>query len=156
MVNVRNAASPGKGPGNPDWTVTKVKRPRESSSPAGPSKRRMGNITEAYNPSPFYAREGSPGKSVHFGRNLIQGPTMSDPTQRSQSPTRPALHKQGFFEDDPSAQLQAEHEAAQVKKTTRKRKLDQRAEIEELIYGTDPPHAGYDHDYDHVPKAKGP
>lgn len=45
----------------------------------------------------LFDRESSPSKTVHFGRghNLIQGPSVSDPARRSQSPTRPALQRRG-------------------------------------------------------------
>lgn len=68
--------------------------------------------------APIFTRESSPSKSVHFGRNLPQRRTATDPRHRSQSPTRPALRRQDdehdpcIADDGPSAQLQAEMDAA--------------------------------------------
>ncbi|KAK3683168.1 hypothetical protein LTR37_020481 [Vermiconidia calcicola] len=125
MVKERNTASEG--------SASARKRSRETASPApSPSKRRLDADTEAMD---VFSREGSPSKSVHFGRNLIQGPTTSRPGQRSQSPTRPALNTRGSSSDDddaaafsPSDQLNVEHEAVLDfgRKVTRKTKKSPR------------------------------
>lgn len=106
MPRVRNpAASPVRG-------LAGRKRPRESSVLSNPSCRRCLNDTM---PAPFF-REGSPSKSVHFPRTLTKGRTPSGPDHRSQSPTRPALHRRTGNDGtrSPSAQLHAEEIAAHL------------------------------------------
>lgn len=85
------------------------KRSREGGSPGKPSKRARETSSEVYRP---FTREGSPSKNVHFPRQLVIGPSESDPNRRSQSPVRSALHTREDAVDSPGAQLQVEQDAA--------------------------------------------
>ena len=112
MPKVRRTAFPNPGP-------IGRKRTQEASSPAGPSKRRLDANSQAARLS---SREESPTKNVRFGRNLIQGPSGSDPDRRSHSPSRSALHRSGLDSDAADAQLLAEHRRAQTSKAPRRKR----------------------------------
>ena len=130
MVKVRNNPSPALNRATPG----KRERALQHNSSAGPSKRPLDVGIYA---DEVFSREGSPGKSVHFKRGLIQGPTVIDPRRRSESPTRSALHKRDSLGDGPSAQLQTE--MTDARPSSKKRKKDMRAKIEAVLDGTGTP-----------------
>lgn len=100
-------------------------------------KRTRTVMPRPYDLGPFLARASSPGKSVHFGRKLIQGPTVVDPKRRSESPSRSALHtnRRDDGPNTPSAQLQAEATAEQGRSVSREAFRKQAEEVEALISG---------------------
>ena len=128
MVNVRAPASPGSS----SASIIPRKRPQENFDYGpGSSKRRLDTDPESCR---VLSREPTPGKNVHFRRNLIRGPTPSGPAGRSVSPTRPALYKRIGPENDgpsPSAQLRSEHRAAQRKTSVQKGKSPRKQNAED-------------------------
>lgn len=84
----------------------------------------------------FSAREGSPGKNVHFPRRLEKGPTPSDPfLRRSQSPSRSALSRAGDGGDEVArAQVQEEDRVLQgrVVKAAKRGRAEKQSPIKTL------------------------